>query len=124
MNRIPLGIRYLMVGGACALLHILNMIVFERLGLHYAPAFALSFCIVLLTGYSLHSAITFQRKPSVRSFLRFAAGTLANFPIAFALTFLFQDLMALGAVVATPLVTLGMVAFNFIATRWALLRRA
>jgi putative flippase GtrA len=124
MTAIPVAVRYLMVGGTCALLHIVNMIVFERLGLHYAPAIVLSFCILLVTGYALHVAFTFRRKPSWSSFLRFAAGMLANFPIAFALTFLFQDLMALGAVAATPLVTVGMVVFNFIATRWALLRRA
>lgn len=113
--------RFAAVGLACAVLHNVIMIGGDALGLHYVVSSVISFAIVVAAGFAMHSAWTFPESERSRmSFGRYALSMSANFPLFVAGMFVLVDLAALPVPLAAPLVTLALMAFNFIATRWAL----
>lgn len=113
--------RYLVVGLICALLHNAIMIGGDFAGLHYVASSLVSFAVVVVVGFALHCHFTFQQDPSVKSFVRYAAGMAANFPLSIALMFIFCDLAKLSVPVAAPLATVLLFVWNFAASRWAIL---
>lgn len=114
-------LRFYSVGLACALLHNLIIIAGDLLGLHYVTSSLVSFVIVVSIGYALHSAWTFPRAERGRtSFARYAVSMSVNTPLFIAGMFVFVDLAGLPVALASALVTVLLMAFNFIATRWAL----
>jgi putative flippase GtrA len=113
--------RFFTVGLACALLHNAIMIAGDWLGLHYVASSFLSFAVVVVFGYCLHSAWTFPEAQRGRTpFARYALTMSANLPLSIAGMFVFVDLASLPVSIASPLVTALLVAFNFLASRWAL----
>lgn len=116
--------RFFSVGLMCALLHNAIMIGGDRLGLHYVASSFVSFAIVVLAGYLLHSAWTFPgAERGVMSFARYTLTMALNLPLSLAGMFLFVDLAGLGVPIAAPAVTVLLAAFNFIGGRWALRAR-
>jgi putative flippase GtrA len=113
--------RFLTVGLTCASLHNVILIAGHALGLHYVAASIVSFAIVVVVGYALHSAWTFPgAKRGRTSFVRYALSMSANFPLFVAGLFVLVDLAGLPVPMAAPAVTVAMFAFNFFATRLAL----
>lgn len=113
--------RFFTVGLACALLHNAIMIGGYWAGLHYVASSFVSFAIVVLFGYWLHSGWTFPRaQRSGPSFARYALTMVLNLPLSIAGMFVFVDLAGLGVPIAAPLVTVLLAAFNFVGGRWAL----
>jgi putative flippase GtrA len=117
---LPSVSRYFLVGLTCALLHNAIMIGGDLAGLHYVASNCISFATVTSFGFLLHCAFTFEQRPSVKSFLRYAASMAANFPASIALMFLFCDVAGLTVPVAAPLATVVLFAWNFLASRWAI----
>ena len=116
-------VRFYAVGLACALLHNVVMIGGDWAGLHYVAASFLSFAIVVVFGYWLHSAWTFPDASRGRTpFARYALTMAANLPLSIAGMFVLVDLVGLPVVIASPAVTVLLAAFNFIGSRWALRR--
>lgn len=113
--------RFYTVGLGCALLHNAIMIGGDWLGLHYVVSSVISFAVVTSAGYWLHSEWTF---PGVRrggvSFARYVVTIAANLPLSIAGMFVFVDLAGLSVLVAAPVVTVLLAAYNFIGARWAL----
>jgi putative flippase GtrA len=117
--------RALAVGLACALLHNAIMIGGDLLGLHYAASLVVSFAVVVLLGFWLHSTWTFPDAARSRaSFARYVLVAAANFPISLAGLFVLVDLAGLPVPVASPLLTVAQFVLNFVGNRWALLRAA
>lgn len=118
--------RFFAVGLACALLHNAIMIGGDWLGLHYVASSFVSFAIVVVVGYWLHSGWTFPGAARGRTpFVRYALTMAANLPVSIAGMFVFVDLAGLPVSVASPIVTVLLAAFNFLGSRWALrMRRA
>lgn len=113
--------RFVAVGLACAVLHNVIMIAGDFLGLHYVLSSIVSFAVVVSAGYGLHSAWTFPGAERGRTpFARYAISMSANLPLFVAGMYAFVDLAGLAVPVAAPLVTVLLMVFNFIATRWAL----
>ena len=113
--------RFFTVGLACALLHNAIMIGGDRLGLHYAVSNVVSFAVVVVVGYVLHSGWTFP--DAVRdhaSFARYTFSMAANLPLSLAGMFAFVDLAGLPVTLAAPAVTVVLAAFNYLAGRWSL----
>ncbi|HJT60539.1 MAG TPA: GtrA family protein [Burkholderiales bacterium] len=116
--------RYFTVGVTCALLHNAIMIGGDWLGLHYVASCFLSFAIVVVVGYRLHSGWTFRAaERSAPSFARYLLVASANLPMALAGFFLLVDLFGLPVPIASPLLTLALLAVNFVGNRWALRAR-
>lgn len=112
--------RYLIVGGACALLNNILVIAFAHMGAGYAKASALAFGPVLAFGYTSHTYFTFQITASLPSFARYALAMLANYPLWVAALFVLCDLLGLPVQIAAPLTTALMFAANYILAKWAL----
>ena len=113
--------RFFSVGLLCALLHNAIMIGGDWLGLHYVAASLVSFAIVVLVGYLLHSAWTFPgAQRGGMPFARYALTMALNLPLSLAGMFVLVDLAGLGVPLAAPAVTVMLAAFNFVGGRWAL----
>ena len=116
--------RYLLVGLACALLHNAVMIGGDLLGFHYVVSTLASYAIVVVCGFALHCYVTFGRRPSAKSFLRYAASMATNYPGSLVLMFLFCDVAGLAVPIAAPLATVVLFAWNFLTTRWAIAEKS
>jgi putative flippase GtrA len=113
--------RFFSVGLLCALLHNAIMIGGDRLGVHYVAASLVSFAIVVLVGYLLHSAWTFPgAQRGGMPFARYTLTMALNLPLSLAGMFVLVDLAGLGVPLAAPAVTVMLAAFNFVGGRWAL----
>lgn len=113
--------RFIATGLVCAVLHNVIIIVGHFLGLHYLPSSVISFALVVLVGYGLHSGWTFPgARRGAGSLARYALSMSANLPLFVAGLYVLVDLLGFSVPLATPVVTVLLMAFNFIATRWAL----
>jgi len=117
-----LGIRYLFVGATCAVLHNAIVIGFDRIGIHYAISSLVSFVIVVAVGYLMHTAITFRAPRSFSSFARYAVAFAANYPLIVALLFLMVTVLDIPVTIAAPAGTVILFIWNFVASRWAIVR--
>jgi putative flippase GtrA len=117
------GRRYLTVGALCALTHNLILIGSDFAGIHYFPATLLSCAIVTPLGYFLHCRFTFRQDSSLSGFLRFSAGIAAAFPLSLGLMVLFCSVFDWPVLVAAPLTTILLIAYNYVSAHWAILRR-
>jgi putative flippase GtrA len=111
--------RYLVVGLVCALLYNAALIGCDLLGIHYVVSNLIAYPIVVVCGFALHCCFTFERRPSAKSFLRYAAGMATNYPASIVLMFLFCDVAGLAVPLAAPVTTITLVAWNYLITRWA-----
>ena len=111
------------VAGVCLLLHNAIMIIADHAGMRSLAAVLLSFSLVSVTGYALHSRLTFRRPLRLSSLLRYSLAMSANVPMAFVITWLWHVLMGLRMVWAAPVASACMVVLNFLLSRWALIGR-
>lgn len=120
MTVLPVQFRFAGVGLACAALHNIVMIALDGARVHYLAAAAVSYMLVVLTGYGLHTTVTFREPRSARSFLRYAVSMAANYPLTIGLLFAMCDVARLPVAVAAPSGTVLLFGWNFVASRWAL----
>ncbi len=111
------------VAGLCLLLHNATLIAADRAGAPLIAGVLLSFALVALTGYALHSRLTFRRQMGMRAFLRYALAMSANVPLAFGTTWVWHVPLGLPMIWAAPLASGCMLAFNFALSRWAIAGR-
>jgi len=116
-------LRYAVVSAGCLLLHNAIVIGGAKLGLHYAAGMIVSFVVLVLTGYIAHATFTFRSGPSARSLGAYTLACLINFPVALAVMFTFCTLLRLPVAIGTPLTSLVMIAFNYMAARFSIAGR-
>ncbi len=124
MALLQTGTRFIVIGLACAVLHNIIMLSLDRFNVHYVLSSAASYLVVVGTGYALHASVTFREPKSLRAFLRYAVAMAANYPATVALLFLMCDLVGLPIIIAVPVATVIMLAWNFFASRWSIASRA
>ena len=113
--------RAFVVGLICAVVHNAIMIGGDYAGLHYALSLLISFLIVVVIGYRLHSGWTFRSAERSRaSFTRYVVIASANLPSSFVGMFVFVNLIGLSVPLASPIVTVLLFGMNFMGNRWAL----
>jgi putative flippase GtrA len=113
--------RFFSVGLACVLLHNAIMIGGDWAGLHYVVSSLISFTLVVLVGYWLHSAWTFPgAERGGMSLARYTLTMALNLPLSIAGMYVFVDLAGIGVPIAAPAVTVLLAVFNFVGGRWAL----
>jgi putative flippase GtrA len=117
------GRRYLTVGALCALTHNAIMIGGDFAGLHYLVATLISCAVVTPLGYLLHCRFTFRKASSWPGFLRFTAGIAAAFPLSLGLMVLFCSVLDWPVLVAAPLTTVLLIAYNYVSAHWAIVSR-
>ncbi|MBX9925438.1 MAG: GtrA family protein [Hyphomicrobiaceae bacterium] len=116
--------RYLIVGLACALLHNAILIGLDRLAVHYIVSSAVSFVACVAVGYLLHTRYTFSVAAGLASLWRYTVAMAANLPLSIGLLFAMVDVLSIPVVVAAPATTILMFAWNYLASRWAIVRPA
>ena len=108
---------YLLVSGVCLLLSNVVLIVADRSGCSLLVSFLLAYSIVVVTGYLLHSLISFRRPFGVAAFGRYAFAMAANIPLMFAALWIWRHLVALPMSSSAPIATGCMVLVNFMLCR-------
>ena len=117
-------IRYVFVAGCCALLHNGIVIGAARAGTGVLGAAAISFCLMIVIGYLLLCGVAFRTTPTRAGFSRYTLAMAGNFPLATVSLWLLAVPLHMPVAIASPLVTGLMIVINFLATRWAIGRRA
>ncbi len=123
MTAIGLPARFVIVGLVCAAAHNAIMIAADWWHVHYAASLVLSYVVVVVLGFALHVRFTFGQQPSLNSFWRYALGMAANYPLTLALLFVMCDVAGWPVWFAAPVATVLMFAWNFAASRWAIVRK-
>jgi len=113
------------VSGSCLLLHNAVMILADRAGAPLIASVVLSFLLVALLGYVLHSLLTFREalgreKLGLMRFGRYALAMSTNIPLAFATTWVWHGPVGLPMHWAAPIASGCMLAVNFVLSRWAI----
>jgi len=111
---------YLLVSACCFAGHNIIMIGVDKLGGPLWLAVLLSFGIIGLIGYTLHSLVTFQRPFSISAFTRYIAGMSVNIPVVFVITWFWHSWLGFIMLVAAPLASVCMLLMNFLLSRWAI----
>lgn len=112
------GLRYLLVSGICMAVNVIVLIVADRAGLALAPAFVLSFAIVVAIGYLLHSRVTFAIAPTAASFAQYLLAMATMIPVSAAWLWLFAKALAWPMPLAAPAGALATAAVNVLLVRW------
>ncbi|AZO75084.1 MAG: GtrA family protein [Mesorhizobium sp.] len=115
------GWRYMLVGLVCAITHNAVMIGVDRAGGHYLLGTVVSFMVVSPLGYTLHSRFTFAEPFRLKAFARFAGSMAAAYPISTAMMVVLCSGLGLDVAVATPIATVALFVWNFVAAHWAIL---
>ena len=115
--------RFAIVGLVCAAAHNVIVITASLAHFHYAVGCLISYLVVVLLGFMLHLRFTFQETATLAAFWRYAVSMAANYPITLALLFLMCDIAGWPVAMAAPVATVLLVAWNFVAARWAIARK-
>ena len=115
--------RYVVVGAFCAGLYNVIMIAADALHVSYVASTVFAFVLLVLIGYALHCLYTFSEKLSLPGLARYTAAMLLTLPLSLLGIYLFRGLAHLPMWIASPLLTLTLFAWNFLATRWAVVTR-
>lgn len=107
-------------GAVCACVSNAVVIGCSLAGLRYWQAAALSVVVVTPISYVLQSRFTFGIGRSVQCFIRFAAGIVAGALLFLVIIELFRSLLGMPIWVASPLATLIIVCWNYVASCWAI----
>lgn len=106
--------RYLIVGGALALLSNAILIAFDYLGIHYIVSCVFAFVTTLILAYGLHTHWTFGAERSFGGLFRYGAAMALNLPLSVTLLFFLVSLGGVSMVVAAPAATIMLTAINYI----------
>lgn len=114
-------LRYVLVGGVCAGLHNAVMLACAQFHIHYSVSSLVSYTIVMLVGYSLHTTFTFSVPRTRSGFIRYVGATASNYPISVFLLFVLVDLAGVSLTASVPISTALLIVWNYLANRWALM---
>ena len=123
MNGRSATLRYGAVSGLCFLLGATLIPLITAAGMHYALATVVVFVIVACVGFGLHCRWTFKVERSFAAFIRYFAAMLANLPLTVLLIGLAHDVFRVPVSIAAPFATTLLVVWNFLAVRWAVVKR-
>lgn len=112
--------RYTIAAIFCALLNNVILIGCAALGWGIFACQTASALVLLPTGFLLQSRFTFRVERTWPAFWRYSAALITNFPLAIVLLWLMHDAMAWPMVIAAPVSTILLFAWNYATSSWAL----
>jgi putative flippase GtrA len=115
--------RYGLVGAFCALSNYIILVAVDAAGGHYLLGTVIAFCTVTPAAYLLHSRFTFAHAYNFKAFARFVAGVASSYPVAVGSMVILCSGLHLTVPIATPLATIGVLGWNFVAAHWSLAPR-
>jgi putative flippase GtrA len=117
------SVRYSLMGAICACASNLIIIGSNLAGINDQVAIVLAVATVTPLGYLLQSRFTYGSPLSLQRFMRFVCGVGVGTLWFVLLMTLFQRIIEMPVWIASPLTTLLVFIWNFVASRWAILRR-
>jgi putative flippase GtrA len=114
--------KYAIVGAICASIYNATMIIGAAAHVHYVVSTLVAYVEVVAVGYALHCLFTFSQSFGLASLARYVLVTSINIPVSIALMWLLHDLLRLPMLAASPTLTLMLVLWNYLSSRWAILR--
>lgn len=108
------------IGAVCASISNLIVITGSLAGIDYWNAAVLAFVLVTPLGYVLQSRFTFDMELSARRFIHFAGSVAVGAVLFLALIGLFHSVFGMPVWSASPLATLLIVCWNYVASCWAI----
>jgi putative flippase GtrA len=121
-GRSPL--RYGFVAGICLAIHNAIVIAGDAAALPLLASVLVSFAVVVVVGYVLHSRLTFEQTLNWPRFQRYALAASVNIPLAFATLWFWSVALALPMIWASPIATVCTVLLNYLLFRWAIMTPA
>jgi len=115
--------RFAVVGFLCAATHNAILLVADMWHIHYALSCVISYVVVVLLGFTLHVRYTFQQPATAASFWLYCMSMAANYPLTLAMLFILCDIAGWPVTIAAPAATAVLLAANYLASRWAIVRR-
>lgn len=115
--------RYSVVSAICLLLSMAMVPLLATVGVHYAFATFVGFCLSAITGFLLHSRWTFDVDRSFAAFARYVSAVALNLPLTVILIGLGHDIIGFSVGISTTMAAAVLVIWNFIAVRWAIVPR-
>lgn len=89
-------------------------------GITYVFAVIVTTALMIPFSYSLHSLFTYRVKASFGSIWRYTLSQAVNAPLAIVLYYVSCDLAGLSMMLATPVVTVLMVIWNYATSYWSI----
>lgn len=114
--------RYAQIGLACAVLTNAVITGMDQFGTHYLVSTATAAIAVTPFAFLLHCHHTYRIAPSLTGLARFCAGIALGSALTFVSMVVLCDGLGLSATAAAPITTVVLFFWNYLATRWALLR--
>jgi putative flippase GtrA len=113
-------VAYAIVSALCWTLSNAVLIAGDWANFPLSLSIGLSYSLVVVTGYVLHTLVSFKQHLALSAFARYAVAMSLNIPVAFAAVWLWRDSVGLPMLWAAPLATLCSTAINFVLSRWAI----
>lgn len=111
---------YAIVAGLCWTMSNAVLIAGDWAKFPLSLSIGLSYALVVVIGYVLHSLVSFKQPLAWAAFARYAFAMSLNIPVAFAAVWLWRDSVGLPMLWAAPIATLCATAINFVLSRWAI----
>lgn len=118
---LPIFSRYAAVGVISVALNNIILIAGDALGLHYVASTLACFFVIGGLAYLAHTNITFEVSRSLIGYLRYCATQVTTLALTLGMLHIAIDQLAWSIWIAAPIVSVAMLLFNFIATRWAVI---
>lgn len=115
---------YITISAICLISHNIILILSDILGIKLHFSIIISFLSVTSLGYLLHSVATFKRKIEFIGAFRYFFAMSVNIPMAFIVTWFWNNIMDLSMIVAAPVATVCMLLINFMLSHWAIAGRS
>jgi putative flippase GtrA len=119
LQRLGNLVSYGMISALCAGLHLSILVLGDALGLHFALLVTVSFLVCVIVGYLLHCRFSFEIAPTFKELARYTVAMTGNYPLTLASVWLTHDRFGLPMIIAAPLSTVLLTAYNFLLSRWA-----
>lgn len=110
------------LGGSvlCAGINNVILIAGDWLGYGYALLIVVCYAVSGTVGYVYHCRITFGDPMTWAGFARFSAGLWLGLPVSLAILAVLSDVLMLPMWIAGPVMTVMMVAYHYLVSRWTI----
>lgn len=114
------GPRYALVGLFCAVLSNVIMIAVDHIGGSSLVAVTVSVVVLIPTGFMLQAVVTFEKPLNWRSFGRYAALMVWNWPLFSLCVWIMHDVLFVPMLWAAPMTTILSFIWNYAVSAWAI----
>ncbi|NVE94590.1 GtrA family protein [Altererythrobacter lutimaris] len=117
------SLRYLAIAALSAISYNAIIIALDYAGISYLIGVVVATAVVITGAYLAHATVTFSQPLSLTAYMRFVSAQIAGFFLSVIILAAMIDGLQWPVIVATPVATVLLFAYNFISARWAILTK-